>query len=324
MGQTKDGRAPTTGARFFVSRMSFERARIDARSVACLACVSIAVSPLIDCFREHVMRTAIYGKRITSVVPLSLTAFLFVAANMFSICNSSAATLKTLHAFEFCNTGACADGSTPYGNLVGDSAGNLYGTTAGGGANAQGTVFELSPDGHGGWTYKIIYNFCSEADCEDGADPQATLIIDTNGTLYGTTQAPEAGKAFRLTPTGGNWELVPIHEFCGEEEGEDCIGGSNPSGGLTYAGAETGAPYDGVSALYGAAMEGGEGEAGVIYQLKPPHRDVEDWRVKELYVFCPAGGALARSAKPARKKWIRCRASSATPSTSCCRSPSNA
>ncbi|HWA04835.1 MAG TPA: choice-of-anchor tandem repeat GloVer-containing protein [Rhizomicrobium sp.] len=241
------------------------------------------------------MRPSIVNMKTGGRSSLGATAALMGAAMSLAASQVSAATLKTLHAFEFCNSGTCADGSSPYGNLVRDSQGNFYGTTAEGGEHAQGTIFELSPDGKGGWNYKTIYSFCAEDGCEDGANPQATLIIDINGTLYGTTQGPEAGKAFRLTPANGGWELVPIHEFCGEEEGEDCIGGSNPSGGLTYRGAETGAPYDGVSALYGATLEGGEGEAGVIYQLKPPHRDVEDWRVKELYVFCPDGGEARRA-----------------------------
>lgn len=225
----------------------------------------------------------------------TVAAYVFLATIAAPVSGVSAATLKILHSFPYCSADSCADGSGPYGNLVRDSAGNLYGTTNDGGTNAQGTVFQLRPHKHGGWSYKTIYNFCAEADCEDGANPQATLIIDKNGTLYGTTQAPEAGKVFRLTPNKSDWELVPIHDFCGQEEGEDCKGGANPAGGLTYAGAATGVPYDGVSPLYGAAMEGGEGGAGVIYQLKPPIKDKENWRVSELYIFCVSGGAKPAS-----------------------------
>jgi hypothetical protein len=68
------------------------------------------------------------------------------------------------------------DGQNPLGGLVMDSAGNLYGTTSGGGANLCsdgfdnptpcGTAFELSPNGSGGWTEKIIYNFGQDASSE--------------------------------------------------------------------------------------------------------------------------------------------------------------
>ena len=236
----------------------------------------------------------------------------FVVLGALAMVAGSAPTLaapgaKVVHAFRLCDPGTCPSGSGPYGNLASDSAGNLYGTTAEGGAHAAGTVFQLSPDGNGGYTYQTIYNFCSEDLCADGSTPHGTLVVDAAGNLYGTTlgggeEEGGGGIVFRLERTAGGWELINIHNFCGADSHtpeEDCMGGATAAGGLTYAGAATGAPYDGVSALYGASMEGGEGEAGIIFQLTPRKeqtraKDSEEWRVKELYVFCAPDGAVPR------------------------------
>src|ERR1700690_2714157 len=85
-----------------------------------------------------------------------------------------AGTYKTLHKF----TGG-ADGSTPLANLIFDAAGNLYGTTGGG-----GTVFELTANADGTWTEKVLYSFCSLTNCSDGNGPSAGLIFDSAGSLY--------------------------------------------------------------------------------------------------------------------------------------------
>src|ERR1700722_6700794 len=78
------------------------------------------------------------------------------------------------------------DGATPQASLVADAAGNLYGTTFGGGVNfnAFGTVFELSPPAvtGGAWTETILHTF--QADAYDGQFPTGTLILDKKGNLY--------------------------------------------------------------------------------------------------------------------------------------------
>jgi uncharacterized repeat protein (TIGR03803 family) len=220
---------------------------------------------------------------------------------------SAAGAAKVVHAFRACDVGTCRGGSAPYGNLVGDSTGNFYGTTSDGGRHGSGTVFELSPNGNGGYAYQTIYDFCSEQNCADGRTPHGTLIIGAEGDLYGTTlyggeEEGGLGIAFRLERTADGWELINIHNFCGADAPsgkEECMGGATAAGGLTYRGAATGAPYDGMSPLYGASMEGGEGEAGIIFQMTPRkgqtrEKDKEEWRVKELYVFCEPDGAAAR------------------------------
>ena len=82
------------------------------------------------------------------------------------------------------------------------------------------------------------------------------------------------------------------------------MGGATPAGGFTYAGAAAGLPYDGESPLYGASVQGGEGEAGIVFQLKPPKEgapeEEEEWKVRELYVFCePEGNGIRH---PTRSK----------------------
>ncbi len=67
--------------------------------------------------------------------------------------------------------------------LIFDDAGNLYGTTGAGGTYGYGTVFELTPAAGGGWTEQVLHNF-NDA---DGGKPQAGLILDAAGNLYGTT-----------------------------------------------------------------------------------------------------------------------------------------
>ncbi len=144
-------------------------------------------------------------------------------------------TEKSLHIF--CeNDGPCPDGAGPYGRLVIDGAGNIYGTTSGGGAGSSngsgGTVFELSPNGET-WSETVIYNFCANGHnyrCPDGAAPLAGLTFDQFGNLYGTTSMGGSAKAigqgtvYRLSPGASGWsETVLVHFPSG---GEFTIGNS--------------------------------------------------------------------------------------------------
>ena len=63
--------------------------------------------------------------------------------------------------YSFCSAAQCADGETPEAGLIQDAAGNLYGTTFGGGAHHYGTVFELEPPAQSGgpWTQTVLYSF---------------------------------------------------------------------------------------------------------------------------------------------------------------------
>jgi uncharacterized repeat protein (TIGR03803 family) len=107
--------------------------------------------------------------------------------------------------YEFCNKKSCGDGAAPEASLI-DVSGMLYGTTTGGGANTAcdygngcGTVFSVDPTTG---TETVLYSFCNQTNCTDGASPFASLI-DVNGTLYGTTQSGGThgyGTVFAITP----------------------------------------------------------------------------------------------------------------------------
>jgi uncharacterized repeat protein (TIGR03803 family) len=100
----------------------------------------------------------------------------------------------------------CTDGANPFGGVILDAAGNLYGTTnEGGGANNRGVVFALSPSG----IETVLYSFCSVTDvngvCLDGAYPEGNLVALSPGNLYGTTLeggTTNAGTVYQLTNTG--------------------------------------------------------------------------------------------------------------------------
>jgi uncharacterized repeat protein (TIGR03803 family) len=191
---------------------------------------------------------------------------------------------------QFCKKLTCADGRYPGGAPVADQAGNLYGT-AGGGAQAAGIVYALSPaPGSRNWDYRVLYNFCSEPNCLDGDGPNANLIVDVNGNLYGTTSGggvlSNDGTVFKLKPdsTHTRWTFNILYSFCTRN---DCADGRAPAGGLTYAGAQSGLPYDGVSPLYGTTTTGGGRFGGVAYSLTPQPNG--DWSEKVLYSFCADG-----------------------------------
>ncbi len=101
--------------------------------------------------------------------------------------------------------GSAGDGANPYAGLIRDKRGNLYGTTLNGGTNGAGTVFELTPSRHdrGQWNEQVLWNFGSGS---DGANPQAGLVMDSSGNLYGATQNGGdlgLGTIFELMPPAG-------------------------------------------------------------------------------------------------------------------------
>jgi uncharacterized repeat protein (TIGR03803 family) len=104
-------------------------------------------------------------------------------------------TEKALHAF-----GAPGDGNAPYGGVIADKRGNLYGTTVFGGAANAGIVYELSPSKSGQWKEKILYSFTGGS---DGQYPSGSLTLDATGNLYGATSnggQDGYGVIFEITP----------------------------------------------------------------------------------------------------------------------------
>jgi len=128
--------------------------------------------------------------------------------------------------YNFCSEPNCTDGGDPSGSLISDGDSNFYGTTFGGGTFGYGTVYELSPNGSGGWNETVIYNFTGGI---DGSRPsQAGVIFDSTGNLYGTASMGGAnglGVVFELSPAeGGGWKETVLYNFGG--------GGEYPENGL--------------------------------------------------------------------------------------------
>lgn len=204
---------------------------------------------------------------------------------------ASAATFSTI--YTFCAGGTCTsdEGSKPAAGVIVDSSGNIYGTTQLAGTNGYGTVFKLTPNVGGGYTRTTLYSFCSTTPitCTDGGQPQAGLIMDVHGNLYGTTaryghaSSGYYGTAFRLHPTaGGTYNYKVIYTFCSLTS---CADGAKPVAGLTYAGASTGALYDGNSPLYGTTEVGGSAGSGTVFELDPPPTGT-NFSETVLFSFC--------------------------------------
>ena len=187
-------------------------------------------------------------------------------------------TETVLHSF---GNPATQDGADPFGDLVADATGNLYGMTQGGGIRGKGTVFELSLGQGGGWTETVLHSFGNPA-TQDGANPFAGLIFDQDGNLYGTTYLGgihSLGTAFELSPSGGGgWTETVLHSF-GVPGSQD---GSDPEGGLIF---------DRSGNLYGTTMAGGIHVDGVcspvgcgtVFELSP--REGGGWTETVLHSF---------------------------------------
>jgi uncharacterized repeat protein (TIGR03803 family) len=183
-----------------------------------------------------------------------------------------------LHAF------SGGDGQGPVGSLIFDANGNLYGTTYLGGTTGAGTVFKLTPNSNGTWTESVLYTFCSLGNCTDGVSPEAGVIFDQAGNLYGTAYAGGGGKfgnaggvVFKLTPnSNGTWTESVLYTFCSRT---NCNDGESPYAGLVF---------DATGNLYGTTYSGGtgaRGRGGVVFKLAPDSGG--GWTESVLYSFCP-------------------------------------
>lgn len=158
---------------------------------------------------------------------------------------------KEIILHDFSNSGN--DGAGPYvGSLAFDQAGNLYGTTEGGGTNGLGTVFELTRSNHG-ITERVLYSFLGS---DDGMAPYTGVIIDATGSLYGTTSFGGNGgdgAVFTLRNSGGKWNLTVLYGFSGHD-------GSEPIGNLVF---------DGAGNFCGTASLGGVTGSGNVFEMTP-------------------------------------------------------
>jgi uncharacterized repeat protein (TIGR03803 family) len=177
--------------------------------------------------------------------------------------------LTTLHSF--CSEGSppeCTDGLYPFAGLVLGTDGKFYGTTGGGGAYGEGTVFSITVGGK----LTTLYSF--EESCADGCSPEAALVQGTDGDFYGTTQST----VFKTTASG---KLTTLYYFC-SKGGDPCPDGSNPAGGLAQG-------TDGN--FYGTTEHGGNNNGGcgtgcgTIFEVTPKGQ------LTTLYDFCSQGGS---------------------------------
>ena len=239
---------------------------------------------------------------------------------VYELSKTSSGTMKEtiLHTFT-------ASGGSPYGQLIADSEGRLYGTTY----SADGQVFRLTPptSSGGNWSYEALYTFNSTT----GDYPEGRLLQDSSGALYGTTSKGGAhgyGTAFKLTPpaSGTTWTLTTLWSF-----GQSTDIAQNPAGSLVmdsagqlygttprtvfrltppksagglwsetilcdfYALYITGVNQDlilsGTGALYGTAAVHHDALTpnGIVFKLTPPPSGSTTWGETTLYAF--TGGA---------------------------------
>ena len=192
------------------------------------------------------MRTSNYWKR----------ALLFAA-----ICVAARAQTFTVIK-RFSGTG----GKGPFAPLVQGVDGDFYGTTVGGGAELNGTVFKITASGN----LTTIHDFCSAGACLDGSSPVAALIRGLDGRFYSTTSdggQHAGGAVFAITPQG---RLTTLVSFC---KAVSCADGADPRSALVQA-------SDGT--LYGTTQTGGaNGDHGTIFRLK-----TNGDGLKTLHNFC--------------------------------------
>lgn len=228
---------------------------------------------------------------------LVLSAIVLVVALAFAVPLLPSQTFTDV--YNFCPSVPCGDGSQPYGGLVMDSAGNLYGTAPYGGPSTYGVVFKV--DGSG--TESVLYSFTGSA---DGGHPFAGLLRDNKGNFYGTSVdggALSNGVVFRVDAMG---KETVLHSFKGGT-GDGCspyqslirdragnfygttfaCGAFNqgvvfrlgPKGRVTvlhsFAGGQNDGAYpfyggltmDGAGNLYGVTLKGGSTNQGTLYKL---------------------------------------------------------
>jgi uncharacterized repeat protein (TIGR03803 family) len=187
--------------------------------------------------------------------------------------NNGIWTTRLLHSFKDDGKDGCA----PMGAVIFDASGNLYGTTQSGGVYGKGTAFELVQGAGGAWAERIIHNF---GNGRDGSYPQAALIFDGAGSLYGTTyyggsmgNSVGNGTVFELSPaSSGKWMERILYDFTISRIGAN---GSSPAASLIF---------DAAGNLYGTTISGGPGNGrGVAFELTPTASGL--WTETILHTF---------------------------------------
>jgi uncharacterized repeat protein (TIGR03803 family) len=178
------------------------------------------------------------------------TAAILVAVAAAFLVSTISPRSMAAQSFTVIHTFMGPEGAAPASGLTVDSAGDFYGTAAGGGKYGFGTVFKLR-DSDSGWTLIPIYSFAGGT---DGSTPFDNIAIAADGSLFGATYnggqgscQGGCGTVFRLTP-GQNvnmWTETVLHRFTGGADGALPYGSVvfGPNGylyGTTYFGGNVG------------------------------------------------------------------------------------
>jgi uncharacterized repeat protein (TIGR03803 family) len=186
------------------------------------------------------------GKQLVTVGVLILTVFAALALILAT--PAQAQTETVLYNFT-----PGSDGGGPTSIVTPDGKGNFYGTTIGGGEYGYGTVYELSPNGSGGWNESVLYSFPERPNGEGVPYPSGPVILDSKGNLYGTLimggdtdgcgwgTGAGCGAVYELSPAGTSWTETVLYNFCSQT---GCADGEGPSSGVIM---------DAAGNLYGVA-----------------------------------------------------------------------
>lgn len=190
----------------------------------------------------------------------ALTVAVVAATLSFALFAHASSTYTVVRTFN-----ASAGGVLPAGALLMDDTGNMYGTNTQGGRNNGGTIFELAPNGQGGFTYTDLYECSTALDC---TLPVGSLVKDQAGNLYG---ASLFGHIFEITKTStGAWTAIVLHDFGTEIA---------PPSSLVL---------DGAGNLYGINPAGGTHNLGYVFELSPAQ---SGWSLTHLHDFNGTDGA---------------------------------
>jgi uncharacterized repeat protein (TIGR03803 family) len=197
---------------------------------------------------------------------------------------SPTGVFATLYAF--CNEPNCSDGLFP-SSLIEGSDGNFYGVTEQGGTNTYqacgggsgcgaGTVFRLTPAG----ILTTLYSFCNQADCTDGANPNAPPLQASDGNFYGTTLSGGlsgcdgygCGTVYKITSSG---TLTTLYRFCSTA---NCADGVGPFAALVEG--PDGDFYGTTSGQYAGSSVGASDPGQTAFKITPTGT------LTSLYTFC--------------------------------------